>query len=342
MPITLYEVAQKLGLSIATVSRALDDYPDIALKTRQRVQQTAQEMGYAPNCAARQLRRKKADAVGYILPSETPRFADPFFAEFLAGLGDETALHPIDLVISIAPPGQQGERRIYQNWVQSRKVDGFVLNRLRHGDWRVDFLATQKVPFVTLEASDESASYPRIEVDNRGGIQNLIAHLVEAGYSRFAFLGGSPELVIQTQRLAGFREGLEKSGLPFSPDLCWTTEMTSQGGYEVVQKIPWQNNPPDALVCINDETAIGVLHALQERGLRAGAEIGVTGFDGVQISPYTSPPLTTLDVPVSDIARQLVRMLVKELNREPMEERRVVIQPRLLARASTNKVHSLY
>ncbi len=339
MPITLHEVAQKLGLSIATVSRALDDYPDIALKTRQRVQQTAQEMGYAPNRAARQLRRKKADALGYILPSDTPRFADPFFAEFLVGLGDETAMHPFDLVISIAPPGQKGERHIYENWVQSHKVDGFVLNRLRHADWRVDFLTAQKVPFVTLESSDESAPYPCLEVDNRGGMESLVAHLVEAGYSRFAFLGGLPELVIQTQRLAGFRAGLEKSGLPFFPDLCWTTEMTSQGGYEVVQKIPWQNKPPDALVCINDETAMGVLHALQERGLKAGTEIGVTGFDGVLVSQHTSPPLTTLDVPVSDIARQLVRMLVKELNQEPLEDRRVIIQPRLLARASTNKAH---
>jgi LacI family transcriptional regulator len=337
MPVTLHEVAQKLGLSIATVSRALDDYPDIAFKTRQRVQQAAQDMGYAPNRAARQLRRNKADAIGYILPSDTPRFADPFFAEFLVGLGDETACHPFDLVISIAPPGQQGEQHIYENWVQSHKVDGFVLNRLRHNDWRVHFLAEQKVPFVTLESSEESAPNPRIEVDNRGGMHALVAHLAEAGYSRLAFIGGPLELVIQNQRLIGFREGLDKLGLPFSPDLCWVTEMTSNGGYEAAQKIQWHHEPPDAVVCINDETAFGVLHALQEKGFKVGAEVGVTGFDGVQVSQHTSPPLTTLDVPVSEIARQLVRMLAKELNHEFVDEGRVVIQPRLLVRASTNK-----
>lgn len=337
MPITLQEVAQKLGLSIATVSRALDDYPEIALKTRQRVQQAAQEMGYVPNRAARQLRRNKADAIGYILPAETPRFADPFFAEFLVGLGDETALHPYDLIISIAPPGQAGEQRIYENWVQSHKVDGFVLNRLRHQDWRVRFLSEQHIPFVTLENTDEEAHHPCIEVDNRGGMQALVAHLAEAGYKRLAYLGGPSELVLQTQRLKGFQEGLEEQGFPFSPEICWVTDMTSNSGYEAVQRIAWEQDAPDALVCINDEVAMGVIHALQEKGIKAGIEVGVAGFDGVQVSQHTSPPLTTLDIPVSEIARQMVRMLVKELNHEPLDDRHVIVLPRLLLRESTQR-----
>ena len=97
MPVTIRDIAKKLNLSIAAVSRAMDGYPDISEETRQRVMETAHQMGYVPNRAARQLRRQKADAIGYILPSETPRFADPFFSEFLSGLGDETALHPFDL-----------------------------------------------------------------------------------------------------------------------------------------------------------------------------------------------------------------------------------------------------
>ncbi len=110
MAITIRDIAKKLDLSIAAVSRALDGYPDISEATRRKVVQAALEMGYAPNRAARQLRRKKADAVGYILPAHTPRFADPFFTEFLAGLGDETAVHPFDLLISIAPPRRRSRK----------------------------------------------------------------------------------------------------------------------------------------------------------------------------------------------------------------------------------------
>src|SRR5512146_1096693 len=136
MSITIRDIAKKLGLSIGAVSRALDGYPDISEETRLRVVQTAHEMGYVPNQDARQLRRKKGDAVGYILPANTPRFADPFFTEFLAGLGDETAVHPFDLLISIAAPGQEAEHQIYRKWIQSHKVDGLILTHMHIHDWR--------------------------------------------------------------------------------------------------------------------------------------------------------------------------------------------------------------
>lgn len=337
MPITIRDVAQKLGLSIATVSRALDDYADISLETRQRVQQAAKEMGYAPNRAARQLRRKKADAIGYILPSDTPRFADPYFAEFLVGLSDETAHHPFDLLISIASPGDETEQRVYENWVQSRKVDGFVLNRLRQNDWRIHFLSQHRIPFTALEHANPALDYPRIVVDHTAGMVELILHLAGAGYRRPAFIGGPENLIIHHERLAGFRQGLEMAGMQFDRSLCLSGNLTSDSGYLAARRINWRSNPPDALVCVNDETAFGAMHALREMGLKAGWDVGVTGFDGVQASRHTDPPLTTLDIPVSEIARRLVRMLAMELTHQPQAERQIVIKPRLLARESTLK-----
>ena len=335
MSVTIREVAEKLGLSIATVSRALDDYPDIALKTRQRVHLAAQEMGYTPNRAARQLRRKKADAIGYILPASIPRFADPFYAEFLVGLGDETALHPYDLLVSIAPPGEQAEQHIYANWVQSRKVDGFVLNHMRHNDWRGRFLSEHGVPFAALEHGLEGLDYPYIEVDNIASMTSLVVHLAGGGFRRLAFIGGPQELVIHTRRLEGFCKGLEQAGLPFHSDRILAGDLTSEGGYQAVKRMRWVPDPPDAIVCVNDETAFGALHAAHEMGLKVGTEVAITGFDGVQASQHTDPPLTTLDIPVYEIARQLVRLLAAEIQGQPLAERRVVIQPRLLVREST-------
>jgi LacI family transcriptional regulator len=337
MPVTIRDVAQKLGLSIATVSRALDGYPDIALETRQRVQQTAREMGYTPNRAARQLRRKKADAIGYILPSDTPRFADPYYAEFLVGLSDETTHHPFDLLISIASPGNEAEQRIYENWVQSRKVDGFVLNRLRRNDWRIQFLSKQGIPFTAFEHANEALDYPHIMVDNTGGMVELVQHLASAGYRRLAYIGGPEDLILHLERLEGFRRGLETAGLSFDLSLCLAGDLTSDSGYQAVKRIHWLTNPPDAIVCVNDETALGVLHALHEMGLKAGQDVGVAGFDGVQASRHTDPPLTTLDIPVPEIARRLVRMLALEMTHQPQAERQIIIQPRLLVRESTRR-----
>jgi len=342
MPVTIKDVAQKLNLSIATVSRALAGHTEIALKTRQLVRQTALEMGYSPNQAARQLRRRKADAIGYILPVEADCFSDPFYAEFLVGLGDETAVQPYDLLVSVSSKDRVIEQRIYEKWVQSRKVDGFVINRVRHNDWRMHYLSEQCVPFATLERGDEGFNQPYVELDDLTGVIELVQHLALSGYRRLAFIGGPEYLVIHTSRLAGFQQGLAQVGLAFNPEHVVAGDLTSDGGYQAVKCMRWIPDPPDALICINDETAIGAIHAVHELGLAVGSQVAVTGFDGIQAAQYTDPPLTTLDIPIYEIARQLVRLLAAEinsqsLNREFDADRRVVFCPRLLARASTQK-----
>src|SRR5512146_1463864 len=181
MPPTIRDLAKKLNLSITTVSRALDGYNDVAESTRARVVQAAQEMGYAPSSAARQLRRHHADAIGYILPTSSPRFSDPFYAAFLAGICDEAAEHQIDLIVSSSPPESDLEKSIYQRWFQSVRVDGILLNRIRLQDWRINFLEENKVPFVTLGWAPSRQDYPFIVVNERGGFERLVTHLVEKG-----------------------------------------------------------------------------------------------------------------------------------------------------------------
>jgi DNA-binding LacI/PurR family transcriptional regulator len=333
--ITIRDIARKLNLSIAAVSRAMDGYSDIAEETRQRVIETAREMGYVPNRAARQLRRQKADAVGYILPSDTPRFADPFFSEFLSGLGDETARHPFDLLVSIAPPGAEAEQTIYRTWIQSRKVDGFILDRIHLHDWRVRFLAEHAIPFVGLELSLDGIDYPRVQVDNASSMTSLVAHLVGRGFKRIAFIGGPEQLVIQNERLMGYRQGLVDTGLSYDPDLVATSDLTGTSGYQATKRLRSIPDPPDAIMCINDETAFGTLHALREQGVHVGKDVAVTGFDGVAASAHSDPPLTTLDIPVHEIAHKLVNLLASELKHQPVLERRIVYAPHLLKRAST-------
>ena len=335
MSITIRDIARILNISIGAVSRAMDGYPDISEETRQRVLQTAEEMGYVPNRAARQLRRRKADALGYILPSNTPRFADPFFTEFIAGLGDETARHPFDLLISIAPPGDVAEKRIYQSWVQGRKVDGFILTHLRVQDWRVEYLFQKHIAFAVLESVPDIRDFPRIDIDRRGGIVHLIEHLAERGFRRIACIGGPIDLESQASQIEGYRQGLEAAGIPFDPSLVTVSDLTSSGGYQTTKLLLSIPDPPNAIVCINDETAFGVLSASREQGLQVGRDLAVAGFDGVQVSKFTEPPLTSLDIPVYDIASQLVKMLVAEITGKPFPERQVVLQPRLLIREST-------
>jgi LacI family transcriptional regulator len=340
MTITIRDIAKRSGLSIGAVSRALDGYPDISEETRQKVIEIAREMGYVPNQAARHLRRKKADAVGYILPANTPRFADPFFSEFIAGLGDETALHPYDLLISIAPPGEKPEKHLYENWVQSRKVDGFILTHLHLHDWRVQYLSQLGMPFTAMEGTVDGYDFVQVEVNRQNGMVDLLSHLADQGFRSIAYIGGPSELKIQADQYEGYRQGLEKAEIPFDRKFVVNGDLTSAGGYLATKRMLSIPDPPDAIVCINDETAFGVLHAAHEMEIIVGRDLAVAGFDGVQASRFTEPPLTTIDIPVYDIARQLAKMLVSEIQGISISERRVVYQPTLLIRESTGGNHS--
>ena len=335
MTVTIREVAQKLNISITTVSRALDGYDDVSDETRRLVVDTAQQMGYVPNRAARQLRRQRADTIGYILPTETPRFSNPFFAEFVAGLGDEAAANNYDLLVSTAPPKSAAEQEIYARWVHGRKVDGMVLNRLRQRDWRVQYLAQNVFPLVTLQRSLDPLEYPSVEVDGRRWFRALVEHLYSLGRRRIAYVGAAADLVIQTERFQGYQDGLAALGLALDAALVVEGDLTPEGGYRAAQALLNRPVPPDAVACVDDITAMGVLHAAHEMGCVVGKNLAVTGFDGVIGFEHTHPPLTTVNQPVYQIARQMAQMLLAQIAGRPLKPRQVQIEPVLELNAST-------
>lgn len=331
---TIRDVARKLNLSITTVSRALDGYDDVAEQTRQLVIKTAKEMDYVPNRAARQLRRQKAETMGFIIPSISKRFDEAFFTEFIAGLGEELSTRNFDLLVSNATT-EDGERNLYHRWVNSHKVDGFILNRVHRHDWRVSYLSQEGIPFVALGKSHDGTDYPCIRIEGADVYLSLVQHIQENGFSRFAFVGGPSDLMDHIERLQWFKSALKKCNLPIDPTNVVSTEMSSTGGYEATRTLLTCSMPPDAILCASDEIAFGALHAAHEQGLSIGTDLAVVGFDGVQDAKHSEPPLTTLDIPVFDIARQLVDMLLKTIAGEVVESP-VYIKPTLLIRPSTS------
>jgi LacI family transcriptional regulator len=336
MPTTIHDVAKKLNISIYTVSRALDGYEDVADQTRELVIKTAKEMGYFPNRAARQLRRQKTETVGFIIPSISKRFNEPFFTEFISGLGEELSSKNFDLLISNATTDDI-EQSLYHRWVNSRKVDGFILSRIRRRDWRVNFLSQWSIPFVSLGKSHDALTYPCIRIEAAEAYLELVRQIQKNGFSRFAFVGGPNDLMNQIDRLKWFKAALKKCGLGVARNNIVATDMSSMGGYEAACRLLSGSTPPDVILAVNDETALGILHAAHEQGFKVGKEIAIAGFDGVQDALHTEPPLTTLDVPVAQIARQLVDMLLERLGSPSLEAREIVVQPELIIRASAGQ-----
>lgn len=334
MPPTIRDVAKKLSLSIYTVSRALDGYDDVADQTRQLVIETAREMGYAPNRAARQLRRQKTETMGFIIPSITKRFNEPFFTEFISGLGEGLSTKDFDLLVSNATT-DEGEMNLYHRWTNSHKVDGFILNRIRRHDWRVTYLNKLGIPFVGLGKSHDGIAYPCARIDAAEEYLRLVQHVQNNGFSCFAFIGGPGDLINHIDRLKWFKSALKKCGLEINQSHMVLTDMTSTGGYKAASVLLSSPNPPDAFLCVNDQTAYGVLHAAHEHGFEVGRNIAISGFDGLRDSDHTEPALTTLAIPVADIAQQLVQMLLKITDNEVLDVQEIVIKPELCIRAST-------
>jgi LacI family transcriptional regulator len=330
---TIRDVAKKLNLSITTVSRALDGYDDVAEKTRHLVIETAKEMNYVPNRAARQLRLRKAETMGFIIPSISKRFDEAFFTEFISGLGEELSNQNFDLLVSNATT-DEGERNLYHRWVNSHKVDGFILNRIHRHDWRVNYLTQNKIPFAALGKSQDGLNYPCIRIDGADAYLNLVRHIQENGFSRFAFMGGPNDLIDHGERLRWFKSALKKCGLRVDTAKVVSTDMSSTDGYEAARMLLTDPVPPDAVVCINDEIAFGALHAAHEQGLTIGTDVAIVGFEGVQDAKHSEPPLTTLDIPAFEIARQLVRMLLNTIAGKAVDTP-VFIKPELLIRPST-------
>lgn len=335
MPFTIRDLAKKLDLSITTVSRALDGYSDVAESTRSRVIQVAQEMGYAPSSAARQLRRHHADAIGYILPTSSPRFSDPFYSDFLAGLCDEAAEHQIDLIVSSSPPDSDFEKSMYRRWFQSRRVDGIVLNRIRIQDWRVIYLSENNVPFVSLGRISSNQDHPYIMVNERGGFERLVRHLAEKGHQRLAYISGSPNLLVQVERLAGYKQGLELSGLAYDERLIFEGDLTEEGGYNAAKILLTRSELPTVVIGCNDLTAMGAMKAALELGFQVGKDLAVAGYDGIQETAYTNPPLTTIRQPTYAIARRLAEMLISIAKGKALDNPQVVLEPDLILRPST-------
>jgi LacI family transcriptional regulator len=186
-----------------------------------------------------------------------------------------------------------------------------------------------------LERSLDNLDYPSVEVDSFSGFQTMIKHLVENGFRRIAYIGASSDLKIQSDRFGGYQAGLTAAGISFDPTLVGEGQLTRQGGYLAAKKLLALIKPPNAIVCINDLTAIGAMEAAKELDLVVGKDLAVVGFDGIEEAAHTQPPLTTINQPLYEIARQLIKMLIDLIADERITNQQIRYQPVQIIRGST-------
>jgi LacI family transcriptional regulator len=332
MKITLKTIADELGISVTTVSRALAGYDDVNEETRQRVIATAQRLGYQPNLTARHLRSKFTHTIGMVIP-RTAYFSDSFFMELLAGVGRQASEFGYDLLLSAQMPGEE-ELSAYRRMVAGSRVDGVALARVLSHDPRIEYLKEAHHPFVAFGRSLED-DYSYIDVDGATGMQQLVEHCVELGHRRIALILSPWELMFTGQRYAGYRQGLEQAGLPLREEYAVQGDLTQQGGLEAALRLLELAEPPTAILACNDLMALGAMSAIEQSGLQVGLDIAVAGFDDIPAAANASPPLTTVRQPIYEIGRRLVDMLITILQGQTLPEPHVLLVPQVIVRASS-------
>ena len=333
--VTLKDIAEVVGKSVAAVSRALNDYDDISEETRKYIKRVAREMGYSPNPMAQRLQKRATDTLGFILPVFSPKDFDPYFSELLSGIANEATEHGFDLLVTTCAPGQ-AEEQAYQRLINSRRVDGMIVARLRWEDIRIEFLLQKEFPVVVIGDSNLPDHVPTVSEDTAQGARLAVEHLVEQGHEQIAFVNAPNDLIFSSNYFAGFREAMIKANLPVSQDFLEQSELTQKDGYRAAQTLLSRSETPTAIITADDLVALGVMAAAQDQGFEIGSDLAVTGYGDILLAEYSQPPLTTIYRPTYALGQRACRMLITQLQGKTLAERHLILDSSLVIRQSSD------
>lgn len=336
MPSTIKDIAQKIGKSTTTVSRALNDYADISPETKELVRQAAEELGYTPNTMAQRLKKQQTDTIGLIIPTSGPRFSDPFFSEFIAGIGNKAATLGYDLLVATRTPGEP-ELDTYHFNVNAHRVDGFIVVRTRCQDDRIDFLRSERFPFVSFGRVEGPLNFSYVDEDGEEGMAMVMDHLVGLGHQRFGVIASPQNLMFTRHRIMGIRRQAEQAGIREEEIAFVEGDLTQRSGYMQANELLDRNPAPTAIIAFNDLMALGAISAAQERGLVVGKDVSVTGFDNIPMAEHSHPPLTTVNQPIYQIGASMCEILIHQIRGELDAPEQVLLKPTLIVRQSTGE-----
>jgi DNA-binding LacI/PurR family transcriptional regulator len=335
LSITIKDIARQAGVSHSTVSRALRGSPLISDETSRRIHQIAGELGYFPSGPARSLKTNRSRALGVIVN----RIDDPFYSEILQGIEEAAQERGYSLVMAASQRDPGREKDIIRG-LRERRVDGVIICSGSFNPGQQREMLDYGIPIVII--NNQSTEYYRYSVyhDDIDGSRQVTRHLIKLGHRKIAYLGNSLSGRTTLDRQRGFQEELKASGLTVPAEYIHQVPGGSpEQGLQGVQHYLDLPEVPTALFCFNDLLALGVLKGLRQAGLAVPDDISVAGFDNIELSFYTTPPLTTLDQPKwyigSQAAGLILNLLVPPDGHKPPEQAIQILKGKLLVREST-------
>ncbi len=330
MPVTIHELAAAANVSIATVSRVLNNTPHpVSESTRQRVLKLAQEMGYRPNQAARSLRTERSGMIGIITDdiSETP-----FSPLIIRGIQDYMRSAGYFCLIINVDWNPQKEKEAVQD-LTARAIDGVIFAETWHNSINEELAGANK-PHVFVHRLFQNSSPYSVIPDEIYGSRTAVHHLLELGHRRIGYINGPDDFYASAERLKGYRLALEEAGIPFDPSLTTVGNWEVPSGYDGAQQLLAGPQHPTAIFAANDLMAVGAIYAIHDAGLRIPEDIALVGYDDREIATIVRPALTTVTLPCYDMGQASAAMLVNLLEGKADNPDEVKIRGKLIVRQS--------
>ena len=331
--VTIEDIAEEVGYSANTVSRALNDKSEIKQETKDLILKTAEEMGYRPNRVAQRMRAQKTGILGVVVANN----ANPFFSRVVKGIESAAADRGYNIILKDSDESPEKEEEAIKIML-SEQVDGLLISPVNSEKSNITKVS-EDLPLVSFARHFKNLKNDFVLIDDLEGGYLATNHLIENGYQEIALLNGPLNELSAQERLEGYKKAITESGGEPDPELIYDGVLTMDQGYRAGKKILNSDCPPDAVHTFSDFVALGFMKAAEEASLRIPEDIGIVGFDDIPFCSYSRVPLSTIHVPIKEIGEESVIILLNRIQNqaksEDLETNQVRLEPELIVRGSS-------
>ncbi|CAH1207057.1 Catabolite control protein A [Paenibacillus plantiphilus] len=330
MTVTIYDVAREAGVSMATVSRVVNNNPNVKPQTRKKVFEAIERLGYRPNAVARGLASKKTTTVGVVIPD----ISNAIFAEVARGIEDIANMYHYNIILCNADKKKDKEIRVI-NTLLEKQVDGLLFMGGAVTDEHLQAFRTSNVPIVLCATTDENGTIPSVDIDHEAAAFDAVQTLIKQGHTSIAMIGGTlQDPANGYSRFQGYKRALETSGLTYDENLVRIGNYRYESGAEAMKHFLDLPVRPTAVFSATDEMAIGAIHCIQDNGLRVPDDFSVISVDNSRMASMVRPQLSAVAQPMYDIGAVSMRLLTKLMKKETVEQAKVVLPHEVVMRQS--------
>ena len=326
------DVAREAGVSVATVSRVLNETGGVLPQTRQRVREAVEKLHYAPNLSARNLRKNESRIILILAPN----FSNPYYSNVLSGICDVSRNLGYSTLIYNTYDSNALDESLVASLFQKNRADGMITLACNRDDRWLEKYAG-RYPLVQCSEFVEDAALPHISVDNRLAARELISHLLALGHRRIGIVTSSNRYLSSANRLRGYLDALEQAGIPRDDALIAyaSADYSFASGKQAAREMLALMQPPSAIFCVSDILALGVVAAAGKMGLQVPWDLSVAGFDDVDYTTMFHPYLTTVAVPCYELGRRSMLLLYDHIAQKPGAQNAVFLPHRVMLRETS-------